>query len=105
MLVYCVEVYVKEGYEDAFIKETEKNHLNTIKEPGNIRFDLSRSSDTPGLFFLYEVYRDEESVRAHKETAHYAEWREAVAPWMAKPRLGRKFDPIFPSDDLFNYPV
>jgi autoinducer 2-degrading protein len=105
MLVYCVEVYVKKGYEDDFIRETEKNHSATVKEPGNIRFDLCRSAEEPGLFFLYEVYWDEKAVSKHKETSHYAEWREAVAPWMAKPRLGRKFNSVFPSENLFNYPV
>jgi len=99
MILYCVEVYVKAGREDDFIRATEKNHLNTRKENGNIRFDLSKSADTAGLFFLYEAYKDETAVKAHKETSHYAEWRDAVAPWMEKPRSGRMFNPVLPSDD------
>ncbi len=95
MIAYCVEVYVKQGHEDDFIKATEDNHLNTIRETGNIRFDLCRSSETKGLFFLYEVYRDEVSVVAHKETDHYLKWRETVEPWMAKKRFGRMFEPLF----------
>ena len=99
MVAYCVEVYVKSGSEDDFIKATETNHLATVNEPGNIRFDLSRSADQPGLFFLYEVYKSEEAVKAHKDTAHYLEWRETVEPWMEKKRYGRMFKPIFPSDE------
>ena len=98
MIVYSVEVYVKNGFEDDFIKATEVNHLSTVKEPGNIRFDVCRSADTEGLFFLYEVYDDEAAVEAHKETAHYRDWRERVEPWMDKKRYGRKFTPLFPSD-------
>lgn len=94
MVVYCVEVYVKAGCEDDFIKATEQNHLSTVKEPGNIRFDLSKSEDTEGLFFLYEVYKDSEAVKAHKETAHYLNWRKTVEPWMEKSRYGRMFSPV-----------
>lgn len=97
MVVYCVEVYVKAENETEFIKSTEKNHHETRREAGNIRFDFSKSNDTDGLFFLYEVYIDDAAVIAHKETAHYAQWRETVAPWMAKPRFGRKFTSIQPS--------
>ena len=98
MIVYCVEVYVKTGFEEDFIKATEENHLNTLKEPGNIRFDLSKSADTEGLFFLYEVYSDEDAVKAHKETSHYLKWRETVEPWMEKKRYGRMFNSVFPAD-------
>ena len=30
-------------------------------------------------------------MKAHKETAHYARWAEAVGPWMAEPRRGVKY--------------
>lgn len=99
MVVYCVEVYVKPENEAEFLKITEKNHIETRKETGNIRFDFSKSNDTEGLFFLYEVFKDEEAVAAHKTTAHYAEWKKKVEPWMAKPRNGRKFTSLQPSVD------
>ena len=95
MVAYCVEVYVKKGYEDDFIKATEDNHLGTVKEPGNIRWDLCRSKDTDGLFFLYEVYTDEDAVAAHKQTKHYLQWRDTVEPWMEKKRYGRMFNPVY----------
>ncbi|MDC7228642.1 MAG: antibiotic biosynthesis monooxygenase [Spirochaetales bacterium] len=95
MIAYCVEVYVKNGFEQNFIEASEDNHKGTIKEPGNIRWDLSRSSDTEGLFLIYEIYKDIDSVKAHKETPHYLKWRESVAPWMEKSRYGRLFDPVY----------
>lgn len=99
MVVYAVDVAVIPGREDEFIEATGINHRATRKEPGNIRFDLCRSDDDPCRFFLYEVYTDEEAVAAHKKTAHYLAWRELVAPWMARPREGRRFDPLFPQDE------
>jgi autoinducer 2-degrading protein len=35
---------------------------------------------------------------AHKETAHYAAWRDAVAPMMAQPRTNVKYGYVFDTD-------
>jgi quinol monooxygenase YgiN len=45
---------------------------------------------------LIEVYRTQEAAAAHKETAHYAKWRDAVATMMAEPRHSVKYNAIFP---------
>ncbi len=34
----------------------------------------------------------------HKETAHYARWRDTVAPMMAEARRSVKFNNVFPDD-------
>ena len=96
MIVYSVSVLVKTGYEENFIKATKINHQNTLKEMGNLRFDVLQSAEDPCLFTLYEVYRSEEAVMAHKETQHYKTWRDEVAPWMARNRQGEKFNPLYP---------
>ncbi len=98
MVVYCVQVYVKEGYADRFLAATENNHLATRQEPGNIRFDVLQNHEDPNLFFLYEIYQSNDAVKAHKETEHYLKWREEVASWMAKPREGVEYKPCFPED-------
>jgi quinol monooxygenase YgiN len=52
--------------------------------------------DDPSRFVLVEVYRTEEAAAAHKETAHYKVWRDAVADMMAEPRASVKFTNVFP---------
>lgn len=96
MIVYVVEVQVKEDNIEEFKKATIENHNNTIKESGNYRFDVLQSKEDPGRFTLYEVYDSEEAVAAHKETSHYLKWRETVADWMAAPRNGIKHKVIAP---------
>ena len=49
-------------------------------------------------FVLVEVYRSQEATVAHKETAHYATWRDAVAPMMAQPRTSVKYGYVFDTD-------
>jgi autoinducer 2-degrading protein len=98
VLVYCVYVYVKPDHREAFIEATLENGRQTIGEPGNLRFDVIQQADDPNRFLLYEVYRDEAAVQAHKQTAHYAQWRQTVEPWMAEPRRGVQYLGRFPDD-------
>ncbi len=98
MVVYCVNVFVKDGFEDAFMRATRENRKGTRKEQGNVRFDILQAEDDKNHFFLFEVYKSEEAVVAHKQTEHYLKWRERVAPWMERPREGLKFKPIEPTD-------
>jgi autoinducer 2-degrading protein len=98
MFVACVHVHVKPEHRAALLDATLENARNTIQEPGNLRFDVLQQADDPDRFVLYEVYRDEAGMKAHKETAHYARWAEAVGPWMAEPRKGVRYSPLFPEN-------
>jgi (4S)-4-hydroxy-5-phosphonooxypentane-2,3-dione isomerase len=91
-----VYVQVKPEHIRDFITATRENHVNSVKENGNFRFDILQDAQDPSRFVLYEVYDSEKAVLAHKETAHYAAWRDTVAPWMAKPREGIKHSLLFP---------
>lgn len=88
LIVTCVTVYVKKDYIDDFIKATLENHRNSLKEEGNMRFDILQCKDDETRFLLYEAYESEEAAALHKKTDHYNTWRETVADWMAKPREG-----------------
>ena len=96
MLVTIVHIKVLPDYIDLFIQASTENHLESVKEPGNLRFDLLRSDDNPARFVLYEAYENETAAAAHKETAHYLKWRETVAPWMAVPREGIRYTGLQP---------
>jgi len=45
-----------------------------------------------------EIYRTPSDPARHKETEHYATWRDAVANMMAEPRSSVKFQNVFPDD-------
>ena len=77
---------------------TIENAAHSVREAGVARFDVVQQSDDPTRFVLIEVYRYEPEVAAHKDTAHYAKWRDAVAPMMAEPRRSAKYSNIFPDD-------
>ncbi len=99
MIVYCVDVFVKENHIEEFKTASLENHQNTRKEPGNLRFDVLQSGEDPSKFVLYEVYIDEDAVKAHKETAHYLKWRDTVADWMDQPRIGKMHSVVCPQNE------
>lgn len=96
MTATLVHVFVKPEYVARFIEATKHNHEQSVKEPGNLRFDILQDANDPAKFVLYEAYASEAAVAAHKETAHYLKWRDSVALWMAKPREGIKHTMLFP---------
>ncbi|MBI4623563.1 MAG: antibiotic biosynthesis monooxygenase [Verrucomicrobia bacterium] len=98
MLVVHVHVRVQPEHVEAFKAATLANAQASVREPGIARFDVVQQADDPARFVLIEVYRTPAAPAAHKETAHYATWRDAVAPLMAEPRTSMKFTNVFPAD-------
>ena len=99
MLVVHVHVHVKPEQVEAFRQATLDNARQSVREPGIARFDVAQQADDPTRFVLVECYRTPQAPAAHKETAHYAAWRDAVAPWMAAPRRGVKHSSLFPDSE------
>ena len=63
-----------------------------------MRFDVLSDRTDPTHVVLVEIYRDEAAAAAHKETAHYATWRDTVAPMMARPRQAARYVNTSPDD-------
>lgn len=98
MLVVHVHVHVKPEFVAAFHEASLANARASVQEPGIAQFDVCQRQDDPNRFVLVEVYRDADAPARHKETAHYATWRDTVASMMAEPRTSVKFTNVFPDD-------
>ena len=96
MLIVHVHVQVKPEAVAEFRQATIENARASVQEPGIARFDVVEQQDDATRFVLIEVYRTPEAPAAHKETAHYAKWRDTVANMMAEPRHSVKFNHVFP---------
>ena len=97
MHITLVHVRVKPEAVAAFIAATRANHEASIREPGNRRFDVLQAPNDPARFILYEAYATADDAAAHKATAHYLAWRDAVADLMAEPRRGEAMNGLFPA--------
>ncbi len=104
MLIAQVYVHVKPDQVEAFKAATLENARNSVQEPGIARFDVIQQADDPTRFVLVEVYRDADAPARHKQTPHYAAWREAVADMLAEPRTSQHFANVFPGDTGWDMP-
>lgn len=98
MHVTLVHVHVKAEHIEAFIAASRANHEASVLEPGNRRFDVLQDPADIGHFILYEAYATAADAAAHKQTAHYARWRDSVAEMMAQPRQGLPMIGLYPRD-------
>jgi (4S)-4-hydroxy-5-phosphonooxypentane-2,3-dione isomerase len=99
MLVVHVQIHVRPEDLDAFLAESRRNASASLQEPGVRRFDVLQDEGDPAHVVLSEVYVDQAAADAHKQTDHYARWRDAVAPMMAQPRSSARFTALFPGDE------
>lgn len=104
MLIVHVFVNVKPESVDAFTAATRENARNSVQEPGVIRFDVVQQDDDPTRFLLIEIYRTTADPVKHKETSHYATWRDRVESMMAEPRRSVKYHAVFPAEGEWEYP-
>jgi len=96
MLIVHVHIHVKPETVAEFRQATVENARSSVREPGIARFDFVEQQDDATRFVLIEVYRSPEAAAAHRETAHYAKWRDTVAPMMAEPRQRTVYNAVFP---------
>lgn len=99
MFIVHVHVHVKPDCIESFREASLENARHSVQEAGIARFDVLQQQDEAARFVLVEVYRTPEDAARHKETAHYAKWRDSVAPMMAEPRFSVKYDNAFPADE------
>jgi quinol monooxygenase YgiN len=93
--VFC---HVKPEHVEAFKQACIDNAHHSVQEPGIARFDVIQQQDDPTRFVLVEVYRTANDPARHKETAHYAKWRDIAAELLVEPRSSVKYANIFPDD-------
>ena len=101
MLVVHVHVRVKPESVTSFVAATIENARLSRLEPGIARFDVVQQADDPTRFVLIEAYRTPEAPAAHKNTAHYQAWRDAVEPWMAEARRSTRYGNVSPDDSAW----
>ena len=98
MLVVHVHARVRPEQVADFLAASLVNARESLAEPGVLRFDVIQDQADPAHEVLTEVYRDDDAAAAHKQTAHYAVWRDAVADMMAEPRASTRFAAVFPDE-------
>ena len=90
MHVTLVEINVHEDKVDEFIEVFRQNHLGSVQEEGNLRFDVLQDPEVNSRFYIYEAYKDEDAVAFYKTCVAKLE------SLMTGPRKKRLFNGLMP---------
>ncbi len=101
MHILHVHLKVKPERIDDFIAATIENAAASLQEPGCVRFDVIQETADPAHFELVEIYRDQASHAAHRESPHYNVWAERAADMFAEPRSRTIYRNVYPDDAAF----
>lgn len=77
--------FPKDGQENAVETVLRGMVSPTRNEPGCQRYDLYRVKDGPAQFALFEIYKDQTALEAHRATEHYKDYRARIVDLLSEP--------------------
>ncbi|RMF87716.1 MAG: antibiotic biosynthesis monooxygenase [Nitrospinota bacterium] len=84
MFVVTTHLRAIQGKEAPLEAALRKLVQHTRDEPGNSTSILYRSLENERAFFLYEVFKDQESFEEHSVSTHFQETMQTITPWLAQ---------------------
>ncbi|PYV48621.1 MAG: antibiotic biosynthesis monooxygenase [Acidobacteria bacterium] len=94
MVVLAVTWMAKAGREaevaDLFAKLTAESR----KEPGCAMYQVHRHRTEPRRFFIYEQYKDDAALEAHRSAAHFLQHAKKDLPKIADRVDGQLYEPL-----------
>lgn len=76
---------IKKGQNQAFLQVINTVIENTLKESGNLQYELSLDEADPQKYFLYEKYQDRKAYELHTQQHYLQNMRASLAEVLAKP--------------------
>ena len=94
MVVLAVTWIAKNGRESEvaalFARLTEESR----KEPGCAMYQVHRHKTEPRRFFIYEQYRDDAALEAHRVAPHFLQYARKELPKLAERVEGQLYEPL-----------
>lgn len=84
----------REGSEESLRSLLAWMVEHTRSEPGCEAYDLYEERDAGGALHLFERYRDQDALEAHRAADHYVEYRRQVADLLEQPIGVVVLDPV-----------
>jgi quinol monooxygenase YgiN len=94
MLILAVRVTIKAGHEDDVIVPLRKLQEETRREPGCISYFVQRSRENGRRYLIYEQYKDQAALDAHRASSHFQEYGTNGLYRFVEERQAELFDPI-----------
>jgi quinol monooxygenase YgiN len=94
MVVLAVTWMAKVGHETEVATLFSKLTEASRKEPGCVIYQVHRHKTDPRRFFIYELYKDDASLEAHRATPHFLQFAKKDLPKIADRIDGQLYDPM-----------
>ncbi len=100
MIALLVTIRIQPQHREAFMEAMLDDARHSVQdEPGCLRFDVLEDVDDPSRIFLYEVYRDEEALEAHRQAPHFLRWKHATRNWFDGELVVEQAAPVYPAGE------
>jgi quinol monooxygenase YgiN len=86
MLILSVLIRVPPGEVEALSPHMRKAIQGSRAEPGCIFYSLAEDVAEPGVIRAFEIYKDDDALRAHGASEHFKVWREASGQYPREER-------------------
>ena len=94
MVVLAVTWVAKTGREAEIAALFSKLTEESRKEPGCVMYQVHRHRTEPRRFFIYEQYKDEAALEAHRGAAHFLQHAKKDLPKIADRVDGQLYEPL-----------
>ena len=103
MIALLVTIRIQPPHREAFMEAMLDDASHSVQdEPGCLRFDVLEDPDDPNRIFLYEVYRDEDALEAHRRAPHFLRWKHATRNWFDGEPVVELAAMVYPADEDWN---
>ncbi len=94
MVVLAVVWMAKRGHEEEVAKIFSTLQEASRKEPGCLMYQVHRHRTEPRRFYIYEQYKDDGALEAHRAAPHFLEHAKKGLPKVAERVEGHLYDPL-----------
>ena len=94
MLVLAVHLTMQSGHDEEITQTFHKLQAATRQEPGCIMYVVQRSRQNSNRFLVYEQYKDEAALQAHRDSQHFKQFATEGVFRFVQERQAELFDPV-----------
>jgi autoinducer 2-degrading protein len=94
MVVLAVTWMAKVGHESDVAVIFEKLTTESRKEPGCLMYQVHKHKTDARRFFIYEQYKDDAALEAHRTSPHFLQLAKKDLPKLADRTEGHLFEPL-----------
>ena len=94
MLVLAVTWVANPGHEEELTDIFRKLQDASRREPGCLLYVVHRHRTDPARFFIYEQYRDDQALQAHRDSHHFRQYALEALKEIAVRKEGELYEPL-----------